>query len=139
MIGEFVCAMGDDLPLLTMVKSKEIDDLPVDLSEKLLALRSTLSTLCSFYTVEDFIDFLFSDGFQNLTNYDDPWIVFEVGIYLDHTKNLQLIPMKGKIILIDNVGCGWNGGNLESNSPEDILRELKIWCEMVFNPNSRFE
>ena len=131
--------MGEDLPLLTMVKSKEIDDLPGDLSESLLALHNTLSTLCSFYTVEDFIDFLFSDGFQNLTNYDDPWIVFEVGIYLDHTKNMQLIPMKGKIILIDNVGCGWNGGNLESNSPEDILRELKIWCEMVFNPNSRFE
>ena len=133
------CAMGEDLPLLTMVKSKEIDDLPGDLSESLLALRNTLSTLCSFYSVEDFIDFLFSDGFQNLTNYDDPWIVFEVGIYLDHTKNMQLIPMKGKIILIDNVGCGWKSGNLESNSPEDILRELKIWCEMVFNPNSRFE
>ena len=63
------CAMGEDLPLLTMVKSKEIDDLPGDLSESLLGLRNSLSTLCSFYSVEDFIDFLFSDGFQNLTNY----------------------------------------------------------------------
>ena len=133
------CAMGEDLPLLTMVKSKEIDDLPGDLSESLLALRNTLSTLCSFYSVEDFIDFLFSDGFQGLINYESPWIAFEVGIYLDHTKNMQLIPMKNKIILIDNVGCGWNDGGFESNNSEDIMRELKIWCEMVFNPNSRFE
>ena len=133
------CAMGEDLPLLTMVKSKEIDDLPVDLSESLLALRNTLSTLCSFYSVEDFVGFLFSDGFQNLINYESPWIVFEVGLYLDHNKNMQLIPMRDKIILVDNVGCEWNGGTLESNSPKDILRELKIWCEMVFNPNSRFE
>ncbi len=133
------CAMGEDLPLLTMVKSKEIDDLPVDLSESLLALRNTLSTLCSFYSVEDFVGFLFSDGFQNLINYESPWIVFEVGMYLDHNKNMQLIPMRNKIILVDNVGCEWNGGTLESNSPKDILRELKIWCEMVFNPNSRFE
>ena len=134
-----VCTMGEDLPLLTMVKSKEIDDLPVDLSESLLALRNTLSTLCSFYSVEDFIDFLFSDDFQNLIDYESPWIVFEVGMYLDHNKNMQLIPMRDKIILVDNVGCEWNGGSFESNSPKDILRELKIWCEMVFNPNSRFE
>ena len=131
--------MGGDLPLLTMVKSKEIDDLPVDLSESLLALRNTLSTLCSFYSVEDFIDFLFSDSFQNLINYESPWIVFEVGLYLDHNKNMQLIPMRDKIILVDNVGCEWNGGTFESNSKKDILRELKMWCEMVFNPNSRFE
>ena len=135
----FDCAMGEDLPLLTMVKSKEIDDLPVDLSESLLALRNTLSTLCSFYSVEDFVGFLFSDGFQNLINYESPWIVFEVGLYLEHNKNMQLIPMRNKIILVDNVGCEWNGGTFESNNPEDILRELKIWCEMVFNPNSRFE
>ena len=133
------CTMGEDLPLLTMVKSKEIDELPVDLSEGLLALRNTLSTLCSFYSVEDFIDFLYSDSFQNLINYESPWIVFEVGMYLDHNKNMQLIPMRNKIILVDNVGCGWNDGTFESNDPEDILRELKIWCEMVFNPNSRFE
>jgi len=133
------CTMGEDLPLLTMVKSKEIDELPVDLSEGLLALRNTLSTLCSFYSVEDFIDFLYSDSFQNLINYESPWIVFEVGMYLDHNKNMQLIPMRNKIILVDNVGCGWNDGTFESNDPEDILRKLKIWCEMVFNPNSRFE
>lgn len=137
MVGDYT--MGGDLPLLTMVKSKEIDDLPVDLSESLLALRNTLSTLCSFYSVEDFIDFLFSDSFQNLINYESPWIVFEVGLYLDHNKNMQLIPMRDKIILVDNVGCEWNGGTFESNSQKDILRELKIWCEMVFNPNSRFE
>jgi len=133
------CAMGDDLPLLTMVKAKDIDDLPDDLTDDLLNLRNTLSSLCSFYSVEDFVTFLFSKQFQSLINYEEPWMVFEVGMYLEHQKNMQLIPMKNKITLIDNVGCGWNDGVFESNNPEEILKELNAWCQMVFDPNSRFE
>lgn len=134
-----VRAMGENLPLLTMVKSREIDDVPENLSEDLRGLLNTLSSLCSFYSVEDFVEFIFSEKFINLTSGDSPWVVFEIGMYLDHQKNMQLIPSKNKIILVDNVGCGWNDGTFESNDKKDILGEMKLWCELVFNPNSRFE
>ena len=135
----FVCTMGDNLPLLTMVKSREIDDKPVSLSEESKNLLNTLSSLCSFYTVDDFIGFIFSKKFKNLVESPSPWVVFEIGMYLDHQKNMQLIVSSDKIMLVDNVGCGWNNGTFESSDEKEISREMKSWCEMVFEPNSRFE
>tara|TARA_B110000467_G_C18332550_1_gene494507 strand:+ start:1644 stop:2057 length:414 start_codon:yes stop_codon:yes gene_type:complete len=134
-----VSAMGDELPLLTMVKSKEIDEKPVGITEESLGLLSTLSSLCSFYSVDDFIGFLFSEKFQVLIGRGEPWVVFEIGMYLDHQKNMQLIATNNEIILVDNVECGWNDGAFKSNDRLEILRELKLWCELVFNPKSRFE
>lgn len=134
-----VYAMGDDLPLLTMVKSKEIDEKPIGLSKDSIELLNTLSTLCSFYSVEDFITFIFSEKFQVLVGDGEPWVVFEIGMYLDHQKNMQLIATDKKVILVDNVKCGWNDGIFESNDRVEILKELHLWCELVFNPKSRFE
>ena len=136
---DFVCAMGDNLPLLTMVKSREIDDKPISLSEESKNLLNTLSSLCSFYTVDDFVGFIFSKKFKNLVESPSPWVVFEIGMYLDHQKNMQLIVSSDKIMLVDNVGCGWNNGTFESSDEKEISREMKSWCEMVFEPNSRFE
>jgi len=135
----FVCTMGDNLPLLTMVKSREIDDKPISLSEESKNLLNTLSSLCSFYTVDDFVGFIFSKKFKNLVESPSPWVVFEIGMYLDHQKNMQLIVSSDKIMLVDNVGCGWNNGTFESSDEKEISREMKSWCEMVFEPNSRFE
>ena len=135
----FVCTMGDNLPLLTMVKSREVDDEPVSLSEESKNLLNTLSSLCSFYTVDDFVGFIFSKKFKNLVESPSPWVVFEIGMYLDHQKNMQLIVSSDKIMLVDNVGCGWNNGTFESSDEKEISREMKSWCEMVFEPNSRFE
>ena len=131
--------MGDDLPLLTMVKSKEIDEKPIGLSKDSIELLNTLSTLCSFYSVEDFVTFIFSKKFQVLVGDGEPWVVFEIGMYLDHQKNMQLIATDKKVILVDNVKCGWNDGIFESNDRGEILKELHLWCELVFNPKSRFE
>lgn len=136
---DFVCAMGGNLPLLTMVKSREIDDKPISLSEESNNLLNTLSSLCSFYTVDDFVGFIFSEKFKNLVESPSPWVVFEIGMYLDHQKNMQLIVSSDKIMLVDNVGCGWNNGTFESSDEKEISREMKSWCEMVFEPNSRFE
>ncbi len=77
MLVFIVRAMGENLPLLTMVKSREIDDVPENLSEELRGLLNTLSSLCSFYSVEDFVEFIFSEKFINLTSGDSPWVVFE--------------------------------------------------------------
>ena len=134
-----VYAMGDDLPLLTMVKSKEIDEKPIGLSKDSIELLNTLSTLCSFYSVEDFVGFIFSEKFQVLVGDGEPWVVFEIGMYLDHQKNMQLIATDKKVILVDNVKCGWNDGIFESNDRVEILKQLRLWCELVFNPKSRFE
>ena len=131
--------MGDDLPLLTMVKSKEIDEKPIGLSKDSIELLNTLSTLCSFYSVEDFVGFIFSEKFQVLVGDGEPWVVFEIGMYLDHQKNMQLIATDKKVILVDNVKCGWNDGIFESNDRVEILKQLRLWCELVFNPKSRFE
>lgn len=139
LLAVIVSTMGESLPLLTMVKSREIDDVPEDLSNDSSDLLNTLNSLCAFYSVDDFINFIFSDKFKNLVSNPTPWIVFEIGMYLDHQKNMQLIASKNKIILVDNVGCGWNNGTFESNDEQDISREMKSWCELVFNPNSRFE
>ena len=134
-----VYAMGDDLPLLTMVKSKEIDEKPIGLSKDSIELLNTLSSLCSFYSVEDFVGFIFSEKFQVLVGDGEPWVVFEIGMYLDHQKNMQLIATDKKVILVDNVKCGWNDGIFESNDRVEILKQLRLWCELVFNPKSRFE
>ena len=131
--------MGDDLPLLTMVKSKEIDEKPIGLSKDSIELLNTLSTLCSFYSVEDFVGFIFSEKFQVLVGDGEPWVVFEIGMYLDHQKNMQLIATGKNVILVDNVKCGWNDGIFESNDRVEILKQLSLWCELVFNPKSRFE
>ena len=131
--------MGDDLPLLTMVKSKEIDEKPIGLSKDSIELLNTLSSLCSFYSVEDFVGFIFSEKFQVLVGDGEPWVVFEIGMYLDHQKNMQLIATGENVILVDNVKCGWNDGIFESNDRVEILKELHLWCELVFNPKSRFE
>ena len=131
--------MGDDLPLLTMVKSKEIDEKPIGLSKDSIELLNTLSTLCSFYSVEDFVGFIFSEKFQVLVGDGEPWVVFEIGMYLDHQKNMQLIATGKNVILVDNVKCGWNDGIFESNDRVEILKQLRLWCELVFNPKSRFE
>ena len=131
--------MGDDLPLLTMVKSKQINESPDGLSEDSLELLDTLNTLCSFYSIEDFVSFIFSEKFTKLINCDDPWLVFEIGLYLDHQKNLQFIASKNSYIFVDNVKIEWNNGSLSSKNKNQIITELGKWCEIAFNPNARFE
>ena len=131
--------MGEDLPLLTMVKSKEINESPSDLSDDCFRLLNTLNSLCSFYSIEDFVSFIFSEKFTKLIDYRDPWLVFEIGLYLDHQKNIQFIASKNSYLFVDNVRIGWNDGSFNSNDRDEIFNELSKWCEMVFNPNARFE
>ena len=131
--------MGDDLPLLTMVKSKQINESPDGLSKDSLELLDTLNTLCSFYSIEDFVSFIFSEKFTKLIDCDDPWLVFEIGLYLDHQKNLQFIASKNSYLFVDNVKIEWNNGSLSSKNKNQIITELGEWCEIAFNPNARFE
>ena len=82
--------MDAGTPLVTLVKKAEIGPKPA-LTES-LALEQTLSMLCSFLSVEDFISFLSSPAFQSYAQHQETWLSMEIGLYIDHTKTLQLYP-----------------------------------------------
>ena len=77
----------DDTPLLTMTKSRIVGEQP-NISDESKALLDTLSSLCSFHSCEDLASFLFTDMFRNLVGAGEPWIIFEIGVYKDHTLSL---------------------------------------------------
>ena len=71
--------MTGDVPLITLVKREEIAERP-SLSEEDLSLENTLSMLCSFLTLEDFISFLSTPMFASYAQREEPWVVFEIGL-----------------------------------------------------------
>ena len=131
--------MGESLPLITMVKSKQISEDPDNLSQKSKDLLATLTGLCSFYSIEDFVSFLFSQGFKDLNDYGEPWITFEVGLYQDHTKTIQLIATRNEFSLVSSDVVLWENGILETEDRDIISKELNNWCALVFNPDSRYQ
>ncbi len=72
--------MEDSKPLLTLVKSRFVDEATPALEPKEAGLLETLSMLCSFHTAEDMASFLYSEMFQNLIGRRPPFIVFEIGV-----------------------------------------------------------
>ena len=113
------------MPLLTMTKSRVIDEIP-ELSEKSTALLHTLSSLCSFHTCEDLASFLFSDMFRELVSAPHPWVIFEIGIYKNHSIVIEAIPIDGGIKLADSSMKGLIPGNVS-----DISSELE--CSQILN------
>ena len=77
-------------PMFTMVKSQTLGEPPAALSEKSQGLLETLSMLCSFHTAEDLASFLYSPMFVELAQQGEVWLGFEIGLYVDHAKILDL-------------------------------------------------
>jgi hypothetical protein len=123
----------EDSPLLTMTKSRIIGDQP-ELSQESLHLLETLSGLCSFYTSEDLASFLSTEIFRNLVGGGEPWIVFEIGIYLDHTKIVEAISVHDGITIADPSmsGCIPNHVAIVKNK-EDCADLLQKWHDCVMN------
>ena len=115
----------DGMPLLTMTKSRVIDEIP-KLSEKSTVLLHTLSSLCSFHTCEDLASFLFSDMFRALVSAPHPWVIFEIGIYKNHSIVIEAIPIDNGIKLADSSMKGLIPGNVS-----DISSELE--CSQILN------
>ena len=115
--------MADPVPCVTLVKSGEIDDRP-PLTSADEALEQTLSMLCSFLSIDDFFSFLASPAFASLARRDTPWITFEIGLYADHTKTLQLIPSSHGLKIADASESGVFENNLWTGDIEDGLIEL---------------
>ena len=123
--------MAGDVPLITLVKREEIAGRP-SLSEEDLALETTLSMLCSFLTLEDFISFLSTPMFASYAQRDKPWVVFEIGLYQNHTKTLQLYPEPNRLTVTDEAATGvldqnvWNG-----QADAELVGLLRSWVGAV--------
>ncbi|MCH2649736.1 MAG: hypothetical protein MKZ57_07985 [Candidatus Poseidoniaceae archaeon] len=120
-------------PLLTMTKSRIIAQQP-DLEPQSLGLLDTLSTLCSFYTCEDLASFLFSDIFRNVAGDDEPWIIFEIGIYAEHTKTVELIPVHDGVTIADGSMTGGIPNHvIVIKSEQDCSDTLATWYNHIMN------
>lgn len=123
----------EELPLLTMTKLRIIGELP-DLSPKSQALLDTLSGLCSFHTTEDLASFLFTDMFRDLIGLGEPWIIFEIGVYKEHTKTIESIPVHDGITLADGAMTGGIEGNVAiAKSQSECDSILSNWHNHVIN------
>ena len=132
--------MDDSTPRFTMVKSQTIGDIPESLSEKSQGLLDTLSMLCSFYSAEDLASFLYSQMFAELTQQGDAWVSFEIGLYVDHTKTLDLIPSQKEMLVADSKSTGvFEGGLHRCANENDAVARLNQWYSIVHSPDSRFE
>ena len=121
------------MPLLTMTKSRLLSEIP-ELNRESNVLLDTLSGLCSFYSVSDLASFLFSKKFCDLVEDKDPWIMFEIGVYINHNLTLDLIPDDGKLILIDSQGNrGLNSDSVEIISEVNFTDVMTDWLERVIN------
>lgn len=132
--------MEDEPPMFTMVKSRVLGEGPEVLSEKSQGLLETLTMLCSFYNAEDLASFLFTPMFADLTRQGDAWLGFEIGLYLDHTKTLDLFPSQENILLIDNAATGVFTESIHRCTDEqDVVSQLERWHSVVYSAKSRFE
>lgn len=125
--------------MFTMTLSRQIEEAPVDLSQASTNLLNTIKTLCSFYTSEDLAHFVFSEPFSELARTDSPWLVFELGLYQDHTKIIELIPTKQEITIADSSCSGAFVENVEkTNDRNDFSSLIKKWFELVYEKDSRY-
>ena len=123
----------EELPLLTMTKARLIGAQP-PLIPKSEGLLRTLSSLCSFHTSEDLASFLFTDMFRELVGKDEPWIVFEIGVYKDHTKTIETIPVHDGITFADGFMTGGIPNNLiVVKSESECSTILSNWHNQVIN------
>ena len=124
--------MNEGKPLLTMV-IKSPNDAIASINEQFTPLVNTLSMLCSFLSLDDFCSFIFSEKFNEL-NKQNIGFVFEVGIYSNHEKTLELICDNNEIILKDllNQSC-FDGDLINCSSKEDLQSNLNLWLSLVFS------
>lgn len=127
-------------PLLTMCKSRIVEGIPESLSEKSLALLQTLSSLCSFHSAADLAGFLFSEMFDSLVGNNEPWIVFELGVYRDHNKTIELIAAAGNITLADSQSSGaFEGDVVQCTSVGEMEKIIMQWHDTVYDDGGRFQ
>ena len=119
--------MDDGVPIITLVKKNELAPKP-PLSPEGFRLDETLSMLCSFLSLNDFMSFLNSQLFQSYAQREEMWVVFEIGLYLDHTKTLQLYPDREQLTMADEAMTGAFEEHVWKGIPGDgMVAALRAW------------
>lgn len=117
------------LPLLTLViKSIDADRLD-GLNEDNKSLVSTLSMLCSFMSIDDFVSFIYSPKFVNLIN-TEITVKFEIGLYTQHEIILEMIVENNLITLTDSRNQNYLQV-AECSSKEDLFSSLNTWISLA--------
>ena len=123
--------MGDLLLTLIIKNRKEIDTQLF--SEEMVDFLDVLSMLCSFYSSSDFASFIFSEKFLNLANIDRK-IIFEIGIYFEDEKTLQLTTDGENIVLTDLINQNVFSGNcVVCQNSEYFEVKINDWLATVLN------
>lgn len=117
------------LPLLTLV-IKSIDANRLDgLNEDNKSLVNTLSMLCSFMSIDDFVSFIYSPKFVNLIN-TEITVKFEIGLYTQHEIILEMIVENNLITLTDSRNQNYLQV-AECSSKEDLFSSLNTWISLA--------
>ena len=117
------------LPLITLViKSIDTDRLD-SLNEDNKSLVNTLSMLCSFMSIDDFVSFIYSPRFVNLINTEIP-VKFEIGLYTQHEIILEMIVENNLITLTDSRNQNYLQV-AECSSKEDLFSSLNTWISLA--------
>lgn len=117
------------LPLLTLViKSIDADRLD-GLNEDNKSLVNTLSMLCSFMSIDDFVSFIYSPKFVNLINTEIP-VKFEIGLYTQHEIIMEMIVENNLITLTDSRNQNYLQV-AECSSKEDLFSSLNTWISLA--------
>lgn len=118
-------------PLITMVKSRVLTESP-EFDDTASQLDNTLSMLCSFLSLDDFVSFLASPAFEQYARTDEPWVVLEVGLYVDHTKTLELIPSNDVDRIVDPRMTGVYPDHVVAcRSTVELKQALRLWLTHV--------
>lgn len=121
----------DGTPLLTMVKAETLAVPPV-FDETSANLDRTLTMLCSFLSLDDFMSFFTSKPFTSYARTDEPWVMFEIGLYVDHTKTLQMVPKRASVTLADPSSSGVFEGDVIDCVDEGALKiALNAWLSAM--------
>ena len=70
--------------------------------------------------------------FQTYAQHEETWLWLEVGLYMDHTKTLQLYPGQHELIVADDAMTGafdehvWKG-----RADDSMVRALQHWITVV--------
>lgn len=124
--------VNPDLPLITMVIKSLDAERANTLSEENKSLINTLSMLCSFMSIEDFVAFVYSSKFVSLIG-TDIGLQFEIGQYSNHEVILGMVVTNNSVVLTN---CQ-NQNYLETTEcwkKEELLFSLNQWIMRSLNP-----
>ena len=83
---------------------------------------------------------IYSPMFQGLVGNRPPFVVFEIGVYLDHTNTIELVASKDGIVLADASASGAFHGNIHTvRDEEDAAKQLTHWHQTVYTDSGRFD